>query len=132
MNGSERRRFIRYEVRAIVELVVAGTVHRCESEDLGAGGCRVALPALLEKGTPVSLRLRAPNGGAAAEGRAVVAWASHQVPCRVGLQFSDELAEQMISFIQTLLGPVPLRTGSERAPEPAASRPTDPAREPRR
>jgi hypothetical protein len=40
-----------------------------------------------------------------------VAWASHELPCRVGIQFSDALAEQVIPFMRKLLGPVPVVTG---------------------
>jgi hypothetical protein len=39
-----------------------------------------------------------------------VAWISRDPPYRVGLQFSDELAEHAVRFIHGILGPVRLTT----------------------
>jgi c-di-GMP-binding flagellar brake protein YcgR len=111
VNGTERRRFVRYEVRATIELRAGGQAYRSETEDLGAGGCRVAVPAAVEKGTPVWIRLTSERAGAAVEGEASVVWASKDLPCRLGVQFSDEVAELVIPFMRALLGPVPVRTG---------------------
>ncbi len=108
MIGQERRRYVRHETRATVELTVHGQRHRCETEDLGAGGCRVVLPFEVQKGEPVEVRLTA--AGAVADGRAAVAWANHGTPCRAGLCFSDALAEQVIAVIRALLGTVPIET----------------------
>jgi len=38
----------------------------------------------------------------------VVAWVTHGTPCRVGLCFSDALAERVIPLMQSLLGAVAL------------------------
>jgi hypothetical protein len=104
--GPERRRFQRYEVNVSLELVVAGRRHRCETVDLGAGGCRVDLPFPLEKGTPAEVHLSSPRTSLVAKGDAVVAWASHAPPLHVGIAFSDPVAEQVIPFMHALLGPV--------------------------
>jgi len=106
VTGPERRRFIRYETRTTIELTVRGQRHRCETEDLGAGGCRLTLPFELTKGEPVEVRLSAAGTAVVADGRAVVAWVTHGTPCRIGLCFSDAMAEQVIPLMQSLLGAV--------------------------
>lgn len=104
MNGPERRRFVRYDTRTTLELTVRGQRHRCETDDLGAGGCRLTLPFELQKGEPVEVRLTATGTNLVADGKAVVAWVTHGTPCRVGLCFSDATAEQVIPLMQSLLG----------------------------
>lgn len=106
MTAPERRRFVRYETRTTIELTVRGQRLRCETEDLGAGGCRITLPLELRKGEPVEVRLSATDTRAVAEGKAVVAWVTHGTPCRVGLCFNDAMAEQVIQLMQALLGNV--------------------------
>ena len=108
MTGPERRRFVRYDTRTTIELTVRGQRHRCETEDLGAGGCRLTLPFELAKGDPVEVKLSATGTTVVADGRAVVAWVTHGTPCRIGLCFSDAMAEQVIPLMQSLLGSVAL------------------------
>lgn len=104
MPGPERRRFVRYETRASIELAAGGQRHRGETDDLGAGGCRLSLPFTLEKGDAVDVRLGSPGASLVAQGGAVVAWVTHGVPCRVGLAFSDVMAEQVIPLMHALHG----------------------------
>lgn len=108
MTSPERRRYVRYDTRTTIELTVRGQRHRCETDDLGAGGCRVTLPVELRKGEPVEVRLSASGTTVVADGKAVVAWVTHGTPCRVGLCFSDATAEQVIPLMQALLGSVAL------------------------
>jgi hypothetical protein len=107
----EQRRFVRYQVDAHVEITHPGGRASVSTEDLGAGGCRAVVPQPLEKGLSVTVRLTAPGCGTAVSGPARVAWASRAPPYRIGLQFSDEVAEQAIGFIHTVLGAVAIRTG---------------------
>ena len=106
----EQRRFVRYQVEAHVEITHPGGRAAVPTEDLGAGGCRVILAEPLEKGLSVTVRLTAPGCATAVTGPARVAWASRAPPYRIGLQFSDEVAEQAIGFIHTILGAVAIRT----------------------
>jgi hypothetical protein len=110
----ENRRFLRYDVSSTVELA-AGAFHGSfETQDLGAGGCRITIDRPLEKGTGVTVRLRSEKSRAQPSGQARVAWASHAEPFHVGLAFSDDLAEQVIDFMQDLLGPVQIHTSPAR------------------
>jgi len=108
----EKQRLVRYEIDARFEIVHAGGRATCPTEDLGAGGCRITVGLPLEKGTVVSVRLTSPASDLAAAGPATVAWASRTEPYQVGLQFSDEVAEQAIEFIQSVLGGVAIHTGA--------------------
>jgi hypothetical protein len=108
VSAPERRRFVRYDTQTTIELVIRGQRHRCETDDLGAGGCRLTLPFALDKGLPVEVKLTATGTNLVATGQAVVAWATHGEPCRIGLAFSDAVAEQVIPLMQSLLGAVPL------------------------
>ncbi len=110
MNPSDPRVYLRYAVRIPVELGAGGRVETLETEDLSQGGCRVVAASPLRKGELVRVRLRPPQLGVEPSGAATVAWATRGPPARAGLQFSEELAAQMPSFLRTLLGPVPLRT----------------------
>jgi hypothetical protein len=47
----EKRRFVRYEVDAQVELIVGGRRPAHQTEDLGAGGCRITAGQPVDKGT---------------------------------------------------------------------------------
>ena len=104
--GPERRRYVRYELDARVELQAGGRRTTYQTEDLGAGGCRITVAQPLEKGAEVAIRLSAPASPVVVTGTATVAWASRTEPFRVGLQFSDEVAEQAIGFIHSVLGSV--------------------------
>jgi hypothetical protein len=106
----ENRRFVRYEVQATVELSVQGQRRSVETDDLGAGGCRLTLAQPLEKGSTIMVRLHSRRTKREASGSAVVAWASAAEPYRVGLSFSDAVAEQVIPFMQDLLGDVAIST----------------------
>jgi len=106
----EKRRFVRYEVDARVEYVVAGQRQAHPTEDLGAGGCRLTVGRLIEKGTVLEVRLTSSICAAVVSGRATVVWASRTEPFQVGLQFSDEVAEQAIGFIHAVLGAVAIHT----------------------
>lgn len=105
---TEKRRFVRYDVRADVSLAYRGKQHRCQTDDLGAGGCRIEVPWEMERGAVVEIALG--SGGEAARGTASVAWMTHVAPFRVGLSFSDALAERAVSLIQAQLGSVRLHT----------------------
>lgn len=111
MTAPEQRRFVRYDVHASVELEIHGRRHRCETDDLGAGGCRIVVPWPVEKGLSVELTLGGGPGAPSARGRATVAWVTAAEPYRVGLSFSDSLAEEAIRLIQAQLGGVRLETG---------------------
>jgi PilZ domain len=80
-----------------------------ESDDLGAGGCCITVDQPMAKGTRVSVSLASSQSNTEPQGGATVAWSSQASPYRVGLAFSDALAEQVIVFIHDLLGPVQLR-----------------------
>jgi len=103
VTGPERRRHPRYELHVSVEVTHDGGHHRCESEDLGAGGCRITLPAALPRGAQVHVRLTSPATRLAPEGAGVIAWGSGGAALRVGIAFSDPLAEQVVPFIQDVL-----------------------------
>jgi hypothetical protein len=103
---SERRRFVRYDVHSEVLIQAVGQQHRGQTDDLGAGGCRIGVPWPLEKGLEVQVTLG--TGPDAPTGRATVAWTIQNEPYRVGLAFSDPLAEQAIVLIQGMLGSVRL------------------------
>jgi hypothetical protein len=107
VNGSERRRFVRYELNVDVELVIDGRSHRCRSEDLGAGGCRIQVPAAIERDRLVEVRLSSAAAAAHICGEATVAWVSQLAPHQVGLAFSDPLSEQAIPFIHAVLAAAP-------------------------
>lgn len=113
MSTVDERRYIRYELRFTVELSAGGSVQTCEGEDLGAGGCRANVLFPLQRGQAVRLRLRSDRQPLEVSGPATVAWTSRDPPYKVGLQFSDALAEQAVKFIHGLLGPVRLtRSGA--------------------
>jgi hypothetical protein len=104
----EQRRFHRYDVRSSVEVAGPGWRGTFETLDVGAGGCRIAVDRAIEKGTEVTVKLRSERSSTCPHGQAKVAWANHAAPYAVGIAFSDELAEQVIGFLQDLLGPVPI------------------------
>ncbi len=112
MQPVENRRFLRYDVSSTVELAAGPYRGSFETQDLGAGGCRITVDRPLEKGTAVTVRLRSDKSRIQPSGQARVAWASHAEPFHLGLAFSDDLAEQVIAFMQDLLGPVPIHTSS--------------------
>jgi hypothetical protein len=109
----EKRRFLRYDVNCSVDLTAGAFRGAFETQDLGAGGCRLEVIQPLEKGTAVTVQLRSEKSRSQPSGRATVAWANHAPPFHVGLAFSDDLAEQVVAFMQDLLGPVPLHTASK-------------------
>jgi len=109
---ADPRKYVRYEVRFAVELSAGGQLQACQGEDIGAGGCRAVVLFPLQAGTAVRLRLRSERTSLEVSGQATVAWTSRDPPYRVGLQFSQPLAEQTVAFIHAMLGPVRLtRTG---------------------
>ena len=108
MSVPEKRKFFRYDVHTQVQFDHRGQHHRCETEDLGAGGCKIAVPWKLERGTVLEVTLgTSPD---TARGQATVAWATHAEPFRVGLVFSDTLAGHAIDLIQRQLGSVRIHT----------------------
>ena len=112
MQPADPRKYVRHEVRFAVELSDGGQLQACQGEDIGAGGCRAVVLFPLQRGTAVRLRLRSERTSLEASGQATVAWISRDPPYRVGLQFSQPLAEQAVGFIHAMLGPVRLtRTG---------------------
>ena len=110
MPPADPRRYVRYEVRFAVSLSSGGQVQSCQGEDIGAGGCRAVVLFPLPRGQSVRLRLRSEQTPVEVSGQATVAWTSRDPPYRIGLQFSDELAEQSVGFIHGMLGPVRLTT----------------------
>ncbi len=110
VQGSDPRVYRRYNVRVPIELERAGRVEALETEDVSQGGCRVVVPSRWGKGERVQVRMCAPRLPLEASGAATVAWARGEVPCRVGLRFSEELASRMAPYLRALLGPVPLLT----------------------
>jgi hypothetical protein len=107
----EQRRFARYDVDSTVELTSSAGRQVFHTEDLGAGGCRITVLRPLDKGAAVTVRLTSDRTKLEASGQATVAWASQGEPYRVGLAFTDGLAEQVIPFMLALLGPVQIRQG---------------------
>jgi hypothetical protein len=107
---ADPRRYVRYETRFAVEVSTGGQVMTCEGEDVGAGGCRVLVLFPLQRGQQVRVRLRSERTAIEVSGQASVAWANRDPPYRVGLQFSEPLAEQTVRFIHGMLGPVRLTT----------------------
>lgn len=106
----EKRQFVRYDVRTWVRFEHLGHEYRGETEDLGAGGCRISVPWKLERGTALVVTL---GDSGAAMGQATVAWATQAEPFHVGLVFSDALAAYAIGLIQAQLGPVQIRTSDK-------------------
>jgi len=104
----DERRYVRYEFRFAVELSSGGQLQPCQGEDIGAGGCRAVVLFPLQRGQSVRLRLRSERTPLEVSGMASVAWTSRDPPYRVGLQFSEPLAEQAVGFIHAILGPVRL------------------------
>jgi PilZ domain-containing protein len=107
---ADPRKYVRHEVRFTVELSSGGQLQTCQGEDIGAGGCRAVVLFPLQQGQQVRLRLRSERTALEVSGHATVAWTSRDPPYRVGLQFSDPLAEQAVRFIHEMLGPVRLIT----------------------
>jgi PilZ domain len=118
MSVPEKRRYQRYAFAFAAEVSSGGSVQTCEGIDIGAGGCRLTVLFPLSAGQPVRVRLRSERISLEPAGQATVAWASREPPYRVGLRFSDPLAEQTVGFIHGVLGPVRLTTsgGSPGAP----------------
>lgn len=112
MPPADPRKYVRHEVRFAVELSAGGQLQACQGEDIGAGGCRAVVLFPLQRGAVVRLRLRSERTSLEVSGQATVAWVSRDPPYKVGLQFSEPLAEQAVGFIHAMLGPVRLtRTG---------------------
>jgi hypothetical protein len=103
MYQPEHRRFPRYDVHASVEVTTDKGRQQLQTEDLGAGGCRITVASPLEKGTMVGVRLTSSGTALEAKGQARVAWASQGEPYRVGLAFDDGLAEQVIPVMLKIL-----------------------------
>jgi len=110
VSTEEPRRYVRYAVSFTAEVSVGGQLMLCEGEDLGAGGCRAVVLFPLQKGQVVRVRLKSDRFALEPSGQASVAWSSRTPPYRVGLAFSDALAEQAVPFMHALLGPVRLTT----------------------
>jgi hypothetical protein len=106
----DARRYRRFPVKCSVELSSASGLQTCEVEDLGAGGCRLHVLFPLQRQQSVRIRLRGDRGGLEPTGQATVVWSSRDPPYKVGLAFSEPLAEQAIKFIHATLGPVSLLT----------------------
>jgi len=103
---SEPRRYRRYEVKLAVEVSAQGQLQVCESDDLGAGGCKVQLLFPLASGTLVRVRLRSERVPFELAGSATVAWSTRDPPYRAGLAFSSNMEAEGARFVQALLGPV--------------------------
>lgn len=110
MPTADERKYVRYDIRFAVELSSGGQLQSCQGEDIGAGGCRAVTLFPLQRGQSVRLRLRSERTSLEVSGQAQVAWTSRDPPYRVGLQFSEGLAEQAVGFIHAMLGPVRLTT----------------------
>ena len=108
----EQRRYQRYAMPFAVELSAGGLIQTCEGQDLGAGGCRAVVLFPLQREQVVRVRLRSERTVQEPAGQATVAWSTREPPYRVGLRFSDPLAEQAVRFIHAILGPVRLTTQS--------------------
>lgn len=113
MSTEEPRRYVRYAVAFTAEVSAGGQLMICEGEDLGAGGCRAVVLFPLQKGQVVRVRLKSDRVGHEPTGQASVAWSSRTPPYRIGLAFSDALAEQTVPFMHALLGPVRLTTARQ-------------------
>jgi len=113
VTGPDPRRHCRFVLPLAVELGSAGRIQSCETEDISAGGCRLAVLFPLQTADLVRVRLRSDRVPFEASGSATVAWATRDPPYRVGLKFSDPLVEQAGRFLQVLLGPVRLLTGGD-------------------
>jgi len=109
----EQRRYQRYAMPFTLEISSGGSIQTCEGQDLGAGGCRALVLFPLQRDQVVRVRLRCDRTTQEPAGQATVAWATREPPYRVGLCFSDPLAEQAVRFIHGVLGPVRLTTQRE-------------------
>jgi hypothetical protein len=105
----EKRRFHRYDVRCSVEMTAGAWHEAFDTVDLGGGGCRIAVHRPPEQGASVTIRLRSARSRREPRGQARVAWVSDAEPFQAGLAFSEDLTQRMTSFMQDLLGPVPIR-----------------------
>ncbi len=96
--GSERRRWPRYAYpgeQAAPDVSVAEVPGDTRVEDLCLEGIGLLLPAPVEVGQPLTLRLRPPDGGAPIDvGAAVVYALPHRAGCRAGAFFSRQLTEE--------------------------------------
>ncbi|MGC3996825.1 MAG: PilZ domain-containing protein [Anaeromyxobacter sp.] len=111
---ADERIYRRFNVRVPLDVSSAGQLQVCETDDVGAGGCRAVVLFPMHRGDHVRVRLRSDRVDFEASGQAAVAWATREPPYRVGLQFSEPLVEQSGRFLQALLGPVMLRTDGTR------------------
>jgi hypothetical protein len=107
----EPRRYHRFTVGFTAEISAGGQLMTCAGEDIGAGGCKAVVLFPLQRGQAVRVRLRSDRLALEPSGQATVAWTSRDPPYRVGLAFSDALAEAVVPFIHGMLGPVRLTTG---------------------
>jgi hypothetical protein len=72
------------------------------TEDIGARGCQVVLPAAVERGAAVSLTLSSPRVGSSLRIGGRVAWVSPRPPWRVGIAFTPECLGEAARWMETL------------------------------
>ena len=84
------------------------------TEDIGARGCQVVLPAAVERGVTVALTLSAPRVGSSLRIGGRVAWVSPRPPWRVGIAFSPECLGEAARWMETLRHTMPELFGAGR------------------
>ncbi|HYD53290.1 MAG TPA: PilZ domain-containing protein, partial [Gemmatimonadaceae bacterium] len=84
------------------------------TEDVGARGCQVVLPAAIQQGQAVALTLSAPRLASNLRVGGRVAWVSPRAPWRVGIAFTPESLGEAARWMETLRQTAPELLGGAR------------------
>lgn len=110
------RRVPRDPVRCRAHVVTPTGKVETTTEDIGARGCQVVLPAALERGAVVALTLSAPRVESSLRIGGRVAWVSPRPPWRVGIAFSPECLGEAARWMETLRQTTPELFSAGRRP----------------
>ncbi len=102
--GSERRRYVRFQVPVKVAVKGRGMDETCLTVEVGMGGCRLTLSRHLPEGTLVHVDVSSTRHPETLSGSAQVVWTTRQAPWQIGLEFSPTLVEAMGPFLRALVG----------------------------
>lgn len=108
------RRVPREPVRCRALVVARSARIETTTEDVGARGCQVVLPAAVQRGEPVALTLSAPRIAAILRIGGRVAWVSPRAPWRVGIAFTPESLGEAARWMEALRHAAPELFGSAR------------------
>jgi hypothetical protein len=102
--GSERRRYVRFQVPVKVSVKGRGLDETCLTVEVGMGGCRITVSRQLPEGTLLHVDVSSTRQPETLSGSAQVVWSTRQAPWQVGLEFSPALVEAMGPFLRGLVG----------------------------